>query len=209
MAKQGSTRDRLNPRRCPSIKLVPLTGRRSFGFHQGQRSAYRNEKAGYMTASSTANSSQFVLATPGASIHDIALRTSPSCLKPFCPDSARMRRESTPRLGQTISPRTSALGQTRKSRAAHRLSEPGERADDLSRNADMPAEVRLSGAKRPGPSVAATTAFSQQRTSTKRIEKRLSFLQVGGVEALRKKSPQDVSQFLMGYSLASGSEHLG
>ena len=33
--------------------------RRSFGFHQGQRSAYRSEKAGYMTASSTANSNQF------------------------------------------------------------------------------------------------------------------------------------------------------
>ena len=58
MAKQGNTRDRPNPRHCPSIKLVSLTGRRSFGFHQGQRSAYRNEKAGYMTASSTAVSSQ-------------------------------------------------------------------------------------------------------------------------------------------------------
>ena len=32
---------------------------RSFGFHQGQRSAYRSGKAGYMTASSTAVSSQF------------------------------------------------------------------------------------------------------------------------------------------------------
>ena len=59
MAKQGSTRDRPNPRHCPSIKLVSLTGRRSFGFHQGQRSAYRSEKAGYMTASSTADSNQF------------------------------------------------------------------------------------------------------------------------------------------------------
>ena len=59
MAKQGNTRDRPNPRHCPSIKLVSLTGRRSFGFHQGQRSAYRNGKAGYMTASSTAVSSQF------------------------------------------------------------------------------------------------------------------------------------------------------
>ena len=59
MAKQGSTRDRPNPRHCPSIKLVSLTGRRSFGFHQGQRSAYRREKAGYMTASSTADSNQF------------------------------------------------------------------------------------------------------------------------------------------------------
>ena len=39
MAKQGSTRDRPNPRHCPSIKLVSLTGRRSLGFHQGQRSA--------------------------------------------------------------------------------------------------------------------------------------------------------------------------
>ena len=59
MAKQGSTRDRPNPRHCPSIKLVSLTGRRSFGFNQGQRSAYRSEKAGYMTASSTADSNQF------------------------------------------------------------------------------------------------------------------------------------------------------
>ena len=39
--------------------LVNLTGRRSFGFHQGQRSAYRSEKAGYMTASSTAVSNRF------------------------------------------------------------------------------------------------------------------------------------------------------
>ena len=68
MAKQGNTRDRPNPRHCPSIKLVSLTGRRSFGFHQGQRSAYRNGKAGYMTASSTAVSSH---AIPGASIHAI------------------------------------------------------------------------------------------------------------------------------------------
>ena len=59
MAKQGNTRDRPNPRRCPSIKLVCLTGRRSFGFHQGQRSTNRDEKAGYMTASSTAASNQF------------------------------------------------------------------------------------------------------------------------------------------------------
>lgn len=59
MAKQGSTRDRLNPRHCPSFKLVNVNGRRSFGFHQGQRSAYRSEKAGYMTANSTAVSSQF------------------------------------------------------------------------------------------------------------------------------------------------------
>ena len=59
MAKQGNTRDRPNPRHCPSIKLVSLTGRRSFGFHQGQRSAYRNGKAGYMTASSTAVSNRF------------------------------------------------------------------------------------------------------------------------------------------------------
>ena len=54
MAKQGSTRDRPNPRHCQSFELVNLTGRRSFGFHQGQRSAYRSAKAGYMTASSTA-----------------------------------------------------------------------------------------------------------------------------------------------------------
>ena len=59
MAKQGSTRDRPNPRHCPSIKLVSLTGRRSLGFHQGQRSVYRSEKAGYMTASSTAVSNRF------------------------------------------------------------------------------------------------------------------------------------------------------
>ncbi len=58
MAKQGD-RDRPTPRPCPSIKLVNLTGRRSSGYHQGQRSAYRCEKAGYMTASSTAVSSQF------------------------------------------------------------------------------------------------------------------------------------------------------
>ena len=76
MAKQGNTRDRPNPRHCPSFELVNLTGRRSFGFHQGQRSAYRSGKAGYMTASSTAVSSQFSLATPGASIHDKALRRS-------------------------------------------------------------------------------------------------------------------------------------
>ena len=59
MAKQGSTRDRPNPRHCPSIKLVSLTGRRSLGFHQGQRSVYRSAKAGYMTASSTAVSNRF------------------------------------------------------------------------------------------------------------------------------------------------------
>ncbi len=59
MAKQGSTRDRPNPRHYPSIKIVPLTGRRSSGFHQGQRSAYRSKKAGYMTASSTTVSDQF------------------------------------------------------------------------------------------------------------------------------------------------------
>ena len=61
MAKQGSTRDRPNPRHCPSIKLVSLTGRRSLGFHQGQRSVYRREKAGYMTASSTAIQISFPL----------------------------------------------------------------------------------------------------------------------------------------------------
>ena len=59
MAKQGDTRDRPNPRHCPSIKLVSLTGRRSSGFHQGPRLTHRNEKAGYMTASSTAASNQF------------------------------------------------------------------------------------------------------------------------------------------------------
>ena len=59
MAKQGSTRDRLNPRVCQSIKLDNLTGRRSSGFHQGQRSTHRGEKAGYMTASFTAVSDQF------------------------------------------------------------------------------------------------------------------------------------------------------
>ena len=48
MAKQGNTRDRPNPRDCQSFELVNLTGRRSFGFHQGQRSAYRSAKAGYM-----------------------------------------------------------------------------------------------------------------------------------------------------------------
>jgi len=58
MAKQGATRDRPNPWHCPSIKLVNLTGHRSSGFHQGQRLAYRSEKAGYMTASSTAVSNQ-------------------------------------------------------------------------------------------------------------------------------------------------------
>ena len=41
MAKQGNTRDRPNPRHCPSIKLVSLTGRRSFGSHQGQRLSNR------------------------------------------------------------------------------------------------------------------------------------------------------------------------
>jgi hypothetical protein len=59
MAKQGSTRDRPNPRCCQSLELARLTGRRSFGFHQGQRSACRSEKAGYMTANSTAASNHF------------------------------------------------------------------------------------------------------------------------------------------------------
>ena len=44
MAKQGSTRDRPNPRHCQSFELVSLTGRRSLGFHQGQRSVYRSGK---------------------------------------------------------------------------------------------------------------------------------------------------------------------
>ena len=44
---------------------VNLTGRRSFGFHQGQRSAYRSAKAGYMTASSTAVLSQFLPCNTG------------------------------------------------------------------------------------------------------------------------------------------------
>ena len=65
MAKQGSTRDRPNPRHCQSFELVNLTGRRSFGFHQGQRSAYRSAKAGYMTASSTAVLSQFLPCNTG------------------------------------------------------------------------------------------------------------------------------------------------
>ena len=69
MAKQGPTRDRPNPRHCPSIKLVSLTGRRSLGFHQGQRSVYRSEKAGYMTASSTAVSNRSSPCNTGASIH--------------------------------------------------------------------------------------------------------------------------------------------
>ena len=60
---QLSNVDRVLPvwlhRLCPSVKLVSLTGRRSFGFHQGQRSAYRSDKAGYMTASSTATSNKF------------------------------------------------------------------------------------------------------------------------------------------------------
>ena len=60
-----NTRDRPNPRHCPGIKLVSLTGRRSFGFHQGQRSAYRSAKAGYMTASSTAVLSQFLPCNTG------------------------------------------------------------------------------------------------------------------------------------------------
>ena len=63
--KQGSTRDRPNPRHCQSFELVNLTGRRSFGFHQGQRSAYRSAKAGYMTASSTAVLSQFLPCNTG------------------------------------------------------------------------------------------------------------------------------------------------
>ena len=65
MAKQGSTRDRPNPRHCQSFELVNLTGRRSFGFHQGQRSAYRSAKVGYMTASSTAVLSQFLPCNTG------------------------------------------------------------------------------------------------------------------------------------------------
>ena len=57
--------DRPNPRHCQSFELVNLTGRRSFGFHQGQRSAYRSAKAGYMTASSTAVLSQFLPCNTG------------------------------------------------------------------------------------------------------------------------------------------------
>ena len=38
MAKQGPTGIGSNPRHCPSLELDSLTGRRSFGFHQGQRS---------------------------------------------------------------------------------------------------------------------------------------------------------------------------
>ena len=68
MAKQGKTRDRPNPGHCPSFELVFVTGRRSFGIHQGQRSTHRSEKAGYMTAGSTAASNPFPLATPGVSI---------------------------------------------------------------------------------------------------------------------------------------------
>ncbi len=59
LKKQGNTRDRPNPRHCQSFELVFVTGRRSFGFHQGQRSAYRSDKAGTMAASSAAASNQF------------------------------------------------------------------------------------------------------------------------------------------------------
>ncbi len=58
MAKQGD-RDRPNPRHRPSIELVGLTGCRSLGFHPGQRSTHRSEKAGYMTASATTGLTQF------------------------------------------------------------------------------------------------------------------------------------------------------
>ena len=88
MAKQGSTRDRPNPRHCPSIKLVSLTGRRSLGFHQGQRSVYRSEKAGYMTASSTAVSNRFSPCNTGASIHDNALQEH---VRGACPELAYLQ----------------------------------------------------------------------------------------------------------------------
>ena len=58
-APRYNTRDPPNPRQCPSFELVNLTGRRSSGFHQGRRSVYRGEKAGYMTASSTAAPNRF------------------------------------------------------------------------------------------------------------------------------------------------------
>jgi len=81
MAKQGSTRDRPNPRQCPSIKLVSLTGRRSFGFHQGQRSAYRIKKSPdtWLQALPPFQVS-FFLATQGASIHDSARGRDPANL---------------------------------------------------------------------------------------------------------------------------------
>ena len=44
LAKQGATQDRPNSRHCPSIELATLTGNRSNGFHQGQRSSHRTEK---------------------------------------------------------------------------------------------------------------------------------------------------------------------